>query len=261
MQKCSKILLFVLVALFGSCQQNEEKLEIVEKFVFPMIMDTFEFINSSKQAIYLSEGNYKFLYVGEYKDTIFSNYRLHLYELPPPPPPPSLNKKNKQKTEKNGEELTITDFMEGNTVGWMAANYFKHWDSSKIEITIDTAKEISNVNFKDSFICATAHPVLLKNMEKDTVLLGVGSYEIYIPLILEAKDSLGIWKPIEKIKKFRGCGNGFRYGIIPKKQVVLTSSVIYHGDYKTDLRLKLGINYSKPFKGSIHYKQFIDIGE
>ena len=52
------------------------------------------------------------------------------------------------------------------------------------------------------------------------------------------------------------CGNGLGKIMLPPNEIVVTSAMIYNGHYKTDLRLKIGKNYSKPFKGTINYRQF-----
>ena len=40
---------------------------------------------------------------------------------------------------------------------------------------------------------------------------------------------------------------------LPLNEVILTPAPIYKGDYKTDLRLALGDNFSPVFKGNINY--------
>ena len=61
--------------------------------------------------------------------------------------------------------------------------------------------------------------------------------------------------PIEKMFIFK-CGNGINSIMLPPNNIILSSKVIYTGDYKTHLRIKLGDNYSKEFRGAINYSQF-----
>ena len=72
---------------------------------------------------------------------------------------------------------------------------------------------------------------------------------------MKAKDSLSNWKPVEK-KWTYICGNGVGSIILPPNEIVITSAMIYNGGHETDLRLKIGKNYSKTYKGKINYRQF-----
>ena len=51
-------------------------------------------------------------------------------------------------------------------------------------------------------------------------------------------------------------GTGVESIILPPKQIVVTSELVYTGDFKTKLRMKLGSNYSREFTGSINLTQF-----
>ncbi len=44
--------------------------------------------------------------------------------------------------------------------------------------------------------------------------------------------------------------------MLPPNEIVITLAPIFKGNYKTQIRLKYGKNYSKPFDGSIRYSQF-----
>ena len=96
------------------------------------------------------------------------------------------------------------------------------------------------------------YPVLLTNNHTDTVTVGYG---VILPLEMEAKDSTGLWKPIEK-RFIYACGMGLNSIILPPNEIILTSAPIYKGDFKTDLRLVLGDNFSPVFQGNINYSQF-----
>lgn len=77
----------------------------------------------------------------------------------------------------------------------------------------------------------------------------------HIPIVLEAKDSLNNWLPIENVYAYF-CGVGVDKVFLPPNEIAVTSVIIYKGNYETDLRLRLGENLSKPFKGQINYTQF-----
>ncbi len=97
-----------------------------------------------------------------------------------------------------------------------------------------------------------AFPVLIQNQSKDTIVIGHG-YEI--PIITEAKTKDGTWKPIEK-NRIYGCGNGLHAIILAPNEIVISSELVYAGNFKTSLRLKIGTDYSKEFSGTINESQF-----
>lgn len=90
------------------------------------------------------------------------------------------------------------------------------------------------------------------NKHADTIVVGYG---VLIPIILEAKNKQGKWNPIQD-RYIVGCGTGVGHIFLPPNQIVITLAPIFNGDYKTQLRLKCGNNYSNTFTGSIKYSQF-----
>jgi len=112
---------------------------------------------------------------------------------------------------------------------------------SKIDIQVDTTIKISGL-----------YPVMLTNLDIDTISIGYGNH---IPLIMEATDSFGNWKPIQEISIYL-CGNGVGTINLPPSECVLTLAPNYQGNYKTELRLTLGDSHSKSFIGLINYSQF-----
>jgi hypothetical protein len=58
-----------------------------------------------------------------------------------------------------------------------------------------------------------------------------------------------------------GCGVGISSVILPPNECALTFAPIFKGNYKTQLRLKLGENYSNIFYSSINYRQFQSISD
>jgi hypothetical protein len=78
-------------------------------------------------------------------------------------------------------------------------------------------------------------------------------------MIQEAKDELGIWRPIEFWRHHR---SGTSYGTVElhPNQYVITKILRYDGEFETDIRLKLkngrDIIYSEPFRGTININQF-----
>lgn len=51
-------------------------------------------------------------------------------------------------------------------------------------------------------------------------------------------------------------GNGIGTIILPPKEIGHTATMIYHGNYSTTLRLRIGNTFSIEFIGNINYRQF-----
>lgn len=223
---------------------------------FPVVIDTFFLKTSIREATRMMTANYTILYIGEMKDTLVANHFLKTY-VPPPPPPPVSSSKEKKVIDTSVYEFKgtrVENPLDGYYLDWMEGRDYLFWDSSQIEVLIDTNTLIKDLNYDYSpnAICAKAYPVLLKNQELDTIYIGYGKY---IPLILEAKNKKQAWQAIET-RHIYYCGVGVGRIILPPNEIVLTSCPIYKGDFETLLRLKIGNNYSKPFRGNINYSQF-----
>lgn len=102
-----------------------------------------------------------------------------------------------------------------------------------------------------------SYPVIIQNKSNDTLIVGYG---VYIPLIIEAIDSLGRWKPIQE-QYFYSCGTGLPHFYLIPNEISITSCKLYEGDYFTKMRLVFGVNktnYSNEFYGQMNYEQFND---
>jgi hypothetical protein len=98
-----------------------------------------------------------------------------------------------------------------------------------------------------------SHPIFITNNSDSTTIVGYG---YNIPIILEAKDQKGEWKPIEK-QYYYSCGVGLHYIVLHPGEVIFVLGHIYSGSFKTTLRYKLGDSYSATFFGSISPQQFV----
>lgn len=83
------------------------------------------------------------------------------------------------------------------------------------------------------------------------------SNDLGLPIIQEAKDENGEWKPIE----YSLLNGGHSTIELPKKSKIEIAAPRYRGNYETDLRLKIaiqkyGILTSETYKGRINYEQF-----
>ncbi len=241
MRKCIAYLIFLMVT--SGCMQ-EEKMDVIQKIDYSSfyLVDTSSFLLSYKNDSTTSEANYNPLSIGTIDDTVeliynnfnrFEDYFVYLDAPFPTFSMPSLE---------------------------------------RIEIFVDTTKTIANVS-PFAFIPPPepnnlkktrkkkghyAYPVFVRNTTTDSVWIGYGDY---IGLLVEAKDSLGEWKEIEKPYIYH-CGTGLNDIVLPPNYLTVTSTIKYIGNYKTKLRVKTMNNYenevySNEFTGTINYSQLV----
>jgi len=244
MKKEFTLLIAILLNLTLGCVDSNFRNEYSISKSFPVLVDSLNLNASNRNASWLSTANYDFLYIGKQTDTISVNYYLRYYH-PPPPPAPGVKK---------DEERKARPFA-GYYVEWLSDKRYKPWEEAEIEVFVDTTQLVKssdiNADINSSFF--NAYPVLLKNKDSDTITIAYGTY---VPMILEAKDSLKNWNPIEK-RWSTMCGVGVGTVMLPPDEVVLSSAMIYNGNYETELRLKIGDNYSNTFRGKINHRQFL----
>lgn len=227
---------------------------------FPKLTNLKTIKKDFKNDTALSRSSSNILYIGVELDTIKLDYELVNFPFMPPPPPPPPGKNEDIDTIKwNLIASEYSQKFKSNPVypfyySWGNSEKFDSWNDTKLLIEIDTntitKQLVTNRYFQKEYY--PAYPILIKNEGTDTIIIG---YDRFIPIILEAKDSTKQWKPIEKMFSFK-CGNGINSILLPPNNIIISSKVIYKGDYKTHLRIKLGENYSNEFKGSINYSQF-----
>ncbi len=97
-----------------------------------------------------------------------------------------------------------------------------------------------------------SYPVLIENMSDSIYKIGFGHN---VRILVEALDTDNTWKPIETHFMYR-CGTGLTDLYLHGHQIACVLVPIYHGNFKTLLRLNLNNHFSKPFLGSINRKQF-----
>lgn len=226
-----------------SCQTDKKKAvkEIDDLKPFPVVLDTlgidkFLYSFDEENPTWLSTSNYNFYFIGEVKDTIYLSPFINFSPPPPPLPLPSGSKRTNTTKITEHENPFKKYYIE-----WDEERNYRNWTQAKIAIQVDTAIKLSN-----------SFPIMLTNRDADTIFIGYGRH---VPLIMEATDSLGNWKPIQE-RFIYMCGNGVGSIILPPNECVLTLAPIFKGNYKTKLRLTLGDNHSKTFIGFISYRQF-----
>ena len=238
MTKTSFILTLLVLVIAISCDRATNKdIDEVETFQFPKITDRFK--NDTLELtseIWLNYGDHNPYYFGKLTDSI--TIERYLRPMIPPPPPPGADTSEWDFEPRKGK---FDDYF----LDWMDNRNYKTRDSANLIIKVDTT-QIINSNGRNAF------PVLIKNITTDTIYIGYGNQ---IPIITEAKSKNGEWKPIEEQYIYM-CGVGLHSIILPPNELVITSELIYTGNFKTKLRLKMGNNYSDEFNGEINETQF-----
>lgn len=237
MNKMKFILTVSFLLTIISCDTaKKDDLRKAEVFQFPHIVDRYgnETLELSAED-WINFSDCSPLYIGKLSDTIHIERNLRPLSLFHPPVMDSLEWNYDQ--DKGVFNKYFLD--------WTDSREYKDIDSVDLWIKIDTTQIINNYGRK-------AFPVLIQNESLDTIRIGYGNQ---IPLITEAKSQNGEWKPIEKKFVYR-CGNGLHTIILPPKESLISSEIVYDGDFKTKLRIKVGNIYSEEYEGNINTSQF-----
>lgn len=247
------MLIWGYLLLLSSCQEGIRQ-ETKQANNFPIVIDTSNYIASYKKAFRIERvEEYEILYIGAHKDTIIANHYLKT----PMIPPPFEGSSDEAIISKEIEERLKKNPLIGYNVDLVLKENYKDWKGANIEILLDTNTIINTLGFFSGLDqkCSKAYPVLLKNEERDTIFVAEKGH---LQIILEAKDENQTWQPIEILDSYNPYirSDTIFLVILPPQEIILTACPIYTGDFKTELRLKMGSNYSKPFRGSIKLAQF-----
>ena len=140
---------------------------------------------------------------------------------------------------------------------------YKRPEINLIKITIDTSRIIGSPMGVWEYYKKPEHrnekmsfPVFIENLSTDTLTIVFGDI---LPIIIEAKDTEGNWRPIQKRFKY-DCGTGLTEFILGPEQIAITTMKIFTGDFKTKLRLIFDYSeekiYSNEIDGQINSGQF-----
>ena len=179
----------------------------------------------------------RILYLGKHKDTIRLTYSRDTIE-----------------------QLLYYTFKDATEV----KHYYYHpRDPDKgLQILVDTTQIIllSDYCWKESKLVRQNYfsfPIFLKNNSDSLYRIG---FEVNVPILLEALDSNKLWRPIERFFTYK-CGTGRSYAYLKPNEYACVLIHRYRGNFKTQLRLRLGNITSKQFSGEINKEQFIEISE
>lgn len=246
-----------------SSSESHQTIQVEDSTHFPIIIDTYGFLHtksSNSSYNWMKTASYHPLYFGLLDDSIEVNYYVSPFFEPPTniysQEPVNLDLVN-QYYDSMSSTMLYSSYFTRHELEFLG---LETYDSVELQILIDTTQTIVNlftnkesIQFYDSTIIFPAFPVLILNNSPEPIAVGYGRH---IPLIMEAKNSQGEWKPIEG-KYYYQCGMGLPLILLPSQEVILTSAPIFSGPFETDLRLKLGNSYSQTFQVSINQNQFI----
>lgn len=176
-----KTILYTLMIFTLSCGNKQLKLMKSINVENPLekmtLIDTLKNVLKPDTASFIKESEFHPIYIGQKCDSIVLNY--------------------------NSREI------EQITFDWYQ---YRSPDSIDLKIFVDSTRTIGSAvrffvpppaspNSKERYEWKTkkyrgeirSYPVMIENDSKDTLMIGYGDY---IPLIIEAVDSLGKWRPI-----------------------------------------------------------------
>ena len=232
----TRITYLLITSVLFACSPNavEEKEELADQFDFPVFIEERDLELEIVNGIWRDHGNHNPLYFGKFSDTVLVKPVYGRFFAPP------ILEGNTQKAIEIEKGIYDEYFLD-----WMDSRDYTRTDSAELKILIDTTQFISNDGKK-------AYPVMIENLHSDTIYIGYGRY---IPIVAEALNAQGKWQQIEE-RFIYMCGNGVESIILPPKQIVVTSQLVYTGEFDTKIRIKLGSCYSNEYWGSINFSQF-----
>lgn len=129
---------------------------------------------------------------------------------------------------------------------------YASFENTSCNIFIDTTITTSfEFGMKHPSPLVEHYPVTITNTSKEAI--AIGSWNIMTQV--QARDTIGLWRMIET--NWTGvCGTDSPRIILKENHIAISPLVIYNGNYETELRIKLGNNYSNVIKGRINKGQF-----
>jgi len=228
------LVLSLSILLISGTYSENYKIKFAK--AYPTIIDSLSVKTIERERNWISKADYDILYIGRYKDSIYVNRKHNVFR----------------------------DYIK---YGLEPYEKYEYCTEVKIHIEVDTSQfVIEDAGFeldevfedKKENTYFKAYPVVIKHSFKKPIIIGQTGLGEQLPLILEALDSKGKWRPIE-VEPTYMCGFGIEPIILPPNKIILTGVTIYKGKFETKLRLRAGKNYSNTFLGTINPKQFRSI--
>lgn len=241
--------IFLFVCWMYSCGQavssNNDKCLENTASAFPVAIFTFDY--EKYENVFLDKrsdswreySHFQILKIGKVQDTVVIDKIIN--DITPQPRLPGQDSSEYESLLWQQKELApmAEYFLE-----WDESHTYKFWNYSKMEINVDTSLKYGN-----------SYMLKIDNPSIDTVVAGYGNV---LPIAVEARDSSGNWREIEKVLK-HNCGVGISSFILPPDESIITMAPVFDGDYITDIRYRYGENVSNSYKAKIKYRQFLSI--
>ncbi|AWA28961.1 hypothetical protein HYN48_02035 [Flavobacterium magnum] len=237
-----KILLLFVVALFISCEKKEKKHRLphlIDKKAKNVIQVNSKVMLASKS---------RFLAYNFKKDVGVPYAFLHLKEMT------SFDFFSLYDILPKYELEIIVDTSYSFAADRYEYKRIPHWrwgDDQSFESYSNAVGKIRNQY-------VNSYPVLIRNGGREVAL-----FEAFhpFPIIQEALDTDGIWKPIEFVEpRVMGCIPGTAAYLLMPGTYMATSVIRYQGDFKTKIRVKIQNGrsnyYSNEVTGYINRSQF-----
>ncbi len=234
--------IYLGLLLIWSCGSQASKTmepnRFYSQFEKVVLVDTFHNELQLDTASFITEAEFHPMYIGKIRDSIALKYRSRAIK--------NRTLHWKENRRPNSADLEI--FVDTTRKIGSATNIF---------IPPPPGPQASKVdwNLLDHRGKISSYPVMLANHSGETLNIGFGEY---LPLLIEARDSLGNWRPIQEAYRYH-CGTGLTSFYLPPEEILITSCKQYSGDYRTTMRLVLESEnpaYSNEFYGAINYQQF-----
>ncbi len=194
----------------------------------PVVIDTFKSQKIEGVIWWRGQSDYYPCYIGVYKDTLFTTYS---YES-------DMGKMYDVRTR----------------------NYRKPAEK-ELSIVVDTSRLMADYSFMiwadngttTAAEAMYAYPVIVSNLSQDTLSI---AQNFRIPLIMEAQDKDGQWKPIQVARIPQKRDKKFDATFFSPKEILITTVLLNHGTFKTKLRLRYNNILSNEYDGTIYLTQF-----
>jgi len=251
----------VIISIFNSTSEMKEyDIEITRNCA---ILDSINASGNVWKREWLYTDHYPFLFFGALlDDTVYISHSLH--EYPPPPailwsgidilndslPTNVFDSLEYQKELRTYEEEISKHPLESFRYEYGNHHHFGSIYNDSVSVVVNTNYTISKFSSRTIEIYE-AYPIVITNISSDTLITGTNPY---IVIVVEAKDSLNNWS---KITDYYHHGVPISsYYALPPSYTVIVSMFKTTGDYHTQLRVKVGNNYSNEWTGNIDYNQF-----
>lgn len=236
----TSILLFLLALQFSCSHKSSINSDDI------VVMDSVSYDKILKENNWLDLENFEIHYIGEQKDTIYTNPFPNIV----PPPPPGRPYGSIEFNERMFNVKELNKLIENHTYEFDSNSTIGTIYSDSIKILVDTSQVIGKYSYQ-------AFPIIIKNSFCDTIRVGY-SYNKRIVGMLEAMDKNGNWRPIIEKSGFHGLPVNDEI-FLKKNEIIISAVYKYSGDFKTKLRFRIGKSCSNIYYSTINYNQFESI--